>query len=64
MLRLSRALLENETGASAVEYGLLSALVALTSMIALESAGGSLEGVIAAVTNAVGTILGAVGIAV
>ncbi len=44
-------LMRDENGASAIEYGLLIALVAVVLVAALDSMGGSFSGTIGAATN-------------
>lgn len=43
MLKLIRKLLRREDGATAIEYGLIAALVSVAAVTALTAMGGSLE---------------------
>ena len=43
MGRLLRAWLVDESGATAIEYGLMAALVAVAAIVAMTLAGGSLQ---------------------
>ncbi len=42
-MQLFRDLLKNEAGATAIEYGLLAALIAVAAMAGMEAVGGKLE---------------------
>ncbi len=44
MLKILKRFVRNEEGATAIEYGLIAALVAVAAIGALESMGGSLSG--------------------
>jgi len=43
MLRFIRSLIQNETGATAIEYGLIAALIAVVIVTAVTSVGGKLK---------------------
>ena len=43
MLRLLRDFVADESGATAIEYGLIAALVSVAGIVALEAMGGSLS---------------------
>lgn len=42
---------KDETGATAIEYSLIAALVSVASILALEALGGSLSGIFGVVSN-------------
>lgn len=54
MLANIRMFLKDESGATAIEYGLIAALVSVAAITALTSLGGSLDGIF----SRVATILG------
>jgi pilus assembly protein Flp/PilA len=51
MLRIIRKLIKNEAGATAIEYGLIAALVSVAAVIALENMGGSLNDIFTTVST-------------
>ncbi len=50
-MSLVKALIENEDGATAVEYGLIAALVSVAILSVLQSLGDNLAGTFEAVSN-------------
>ena len=50
-----RKFLRDESGATAIEYGLIAALVAVACIVALEALGTSLSGLFTNVSDKVGT---------
>ncbi|MGP1393943.1 MAG: Flp family type IVb pilin [Inquilinaceae bacterium] len=57
MLANIRAFLKDESGATAIEYGLIAALVSVAAIIALQALGGSLDTIFTYVST---TLAGAV----
>jgi len=53
MLKLLRRLRKNESGATAIEYGLIAALVAVAAIGAMTALGNSLDGIF---TNVAGEL--------
>ena len=51
MLKFVRKYIRNETGATAIEYGLIAALVSVASIGALSLMGGSLDDMFTAVSG-------------
>ncbi|MFO1190297.1 MAG: Flp family type IVb pilin [Alphaproteobacteria bacterium] len=51
MLRTIRKLFKNEQGATAIEYGLIAALVSVAAVVALENMGGSLNSIFTTVSG-------------
>jgi pilus assembly protein Flp/PilA len=51
MLRIIRKLIKNEAGATAIEYGLIAALVSVAAVVALENMGGSLNSIFTTVSG-------------
>ena len=43
-MKIFRKLLNNEQGATAIEYGLIAALIAVAAITAMQSVGGSVKG--------------------
>ena len=43
-MKIFRKLLNNEQGATAIEYGLIAALIAVAAITAMQSVGGSVRG--------------------
>lgn len=43
MFKLFRRLLTDETGATAIEYGLIAALISVAAIVAMQTLGGSLS---------------------
>ncbi len=54
MTKFMKKLSRNESGATAIEYGLIAALIAVVIIGALTALGGGLEGAFQAVAEAVG----------
>ncbi len=50
-----RKFMNDESGATAIEYGLIAALVAIGCIVALEALGTSLTGMFSAVSTKIGT---------
>ncbi|GAK34354.1 hypothetical protein JCM17846_16210 [Iodidimonas nitroreducens] len=55
MFKLLRALRKNEKGATAIEYGLIAALVAVAAIGAMTALGGSLTDIFSRASNELGT---------
>ena len=51
MMTIAKKFLKDENGATAIEYGLIAALVAVAIVTALTQLGGSLNGLFAKVNN-------------
>lgn len=51
MIKLSRNILRNEAGATAIEYGLIAALVSIAAIGALTAMGSSLDTMFSSVAN-------------
>jgi len=51
MLRLLRDFVADESGATAIEYGLIAALVSVAGIVALEAMGGSLSAMFTTVSS-------------
>jgi pilus assembly protein Flp/PilA len=49
-----RRLRSDETGATAIEYGLIAALIAVAAITALQATGNSLSGTLTTASNAMG----------
>lgn len=58
MLSIIKNLINDESGATAIEYGLIAALVSVAAVVALENMGTSLENMFVSVS---GKLDGAVG---
>lgn len=52
MTKILRSLVKDETGATAIEYGLIAALVSVAAIAALSSLGGSLKDIFGVVDDA------------
>jgi pilus assembly protein Flp/PilA len=52
-------LMKNESGATAIEYGLIAALVSVAAVVALQSLGSSLEAMFTTVSNELNTAVSA-----
>jgi pilus assembly protein Flp/PilA len=48
--------LKNESGATAIEYGLIAALVSVASIVALQVLGGSLNSIFGVISSKLGDI--------
>jgi pilus assembly protein Flp/PilA len=46
-----QSFIKDETGATAIEYGLIAALVSVASILALQALGGSLSGIFGVVSS-------------
>ena len=55
MFKLVRSFAKDESGATAIEYGLIAALVSVAAIGALTALGGSLNTLFQTVSSAVGT---------
>jgi len=55
MLRRIRKLIKNEAGATAIEYGLIAALVSVAAVGALQAMGGSLNTMFSTVSTSLNT---------
>jgi pilus assembly protein Flp/PilA len=51
MFETIKTFLSDESGATAIEYGLIAALVSVAAIAALQSLGGSLESIFGVVSN-------------
>ena len=51
MLKTMRSLIADESGATAIEYGLIAALVSVAGIVALEAMGKSLSDMFSAVSS-------------
>ena len=51
MLRTFKNLMQDESGATAIEYGLIAALVSVAAISALTALGTSLDGIFTTVSN-------------
>lgn len=54
-MKLVRKLFKNEEGATAIEYGLIAALIAVAAIVAMGSLGNTLENVFNAVDGSMAT---------
>jgi len=59
MILKLRKLLTNESGATAIEYGLIAALVSVAAVVALQSLGSSLDAMFTTVSNELNTAVSA-----
>ena len=55
MIGLIKELLADESGATAIEYGLIAALVSVAAMAALQALGGSLNTIFGGVSDTLDT---------
>jgi pilus assembly protein Flp/PilA len=55
MLKQLRVLAQDESGATAIEYGLIAALIAVAAITAMQSLGNNLQGTFNAVSNNMST---------
>ena len=51
MTKLVKSFLSNESGATAIEYGLIAALIAVAAILAMQSVGTNLKGTFENVAN-------------
>jgi pilus assembly protein Flp/PilA len=51
MINTMKSFLNDESGATAIEYGLIAALVSVAAITALQSLGGSLDSIFTLVSN-------------
>lgn len=58
MINVIRNLIKDESGATAIEYGLIAALVSVAAIGALTAMGGSLNTMFTAVSTALNTAVG------
>jgi len=56
MGRLFLAFLRSETGATAIEYGLIAALIAVGALAGISTAGNSIQGVFTYAANKAGNV--------
>ena len=61
MISKLRKLLTNKSGATAIEYGLIAALVSVAAVVALQSLGSSLDAMFTTVSNELDTAVSAAG---
>ena len=57
MLNALRSFLDNDNGATAIEYGLIAALVSVAAIAALQGMGGSLTAMFQTVDSAMSTAI-------
>ena len=50
-MSIMRKLMKNEKGATAIEYGLIAALIAVAAIGAMETLGGSISGTFSSVSS-------------
>lgn len=58
MLSIIKNLINDESGATAIEYGLIAALVSVAAVVALENMGTSLENMFISVSGKLDTAVG------
>ncbi|MPY69771.1 MAG: Flp family type IVb pilin [Alphaproteobacteria bacterium] len=58
MLSFFKTLMNDESGATAIEYGLIAALVSVAAVVALENMGTSLENMFTTVSGKLDTAVG------
>jgi pilus assembly protein Flp/PilA len=58
MLSFLKTLMTDESGATAIEYGLIAALVSVAAVVALENMGTSLENMFTTVSGKLDTAVG------
>ena len=58
MLSFFKTLMTDESGATAIEYGLIAALVSVAAVVALENMGTSLENMFTTVSGKLDTAVG------
>ncbi|MEX2454953.1 MAG: Flp family type IVb pilin [Rhodospirillaceae bacterium] len=58
MLSIFKDLIRDESGATAIEYGLIAALVSVAAVVALENMGSSLENMFTTVSGKLDTAVG------
>ena len=51
MTKFAKSFLSNESGATAIEYGLIAALIAVAAILAMQSVGTNLSGTFTNVAN-------------
>jgi len=61
MILKLRKLLKNKSGATAIEYGLIAALVSVAAVVALQSLGSSLDAMFTTVSAELDTAVSAAG---
>ena len=59
MIAKLRKLLTNKSGATAIEYGLIAALVSVAAVVALQNLGSSMNAMFGAVATELDTAVGA-----
>jgi pilus assembly protein Flp/PilA len=55
MVKVFRKILIDQSGATAIEYGLIAALVSVAAIVALTAMGSSLDSIFGSVSNILGT---------
>ncbi len=58
MLKFVQGLLRDQSGATAIEYGLIAALVSVAAIVALGNLGGSLNAMFTTVSTALNNAVG------
>ena len=58
MLSIIKDMIRDESGATAIEYGLIAALVSVAAVVALENMGTSLENMFTTVSGKLDTAVG------
>lgn len=58
MLKMVKSFVDDESGATAVEYGLIASLVSGTAIGALSALGGSFDSLFTAVSGQLNTVVG------
>lgn len=58
MLSIFKSLIKDESGATAIEYGLIAALVSVAAIVALENMGTSLDNMFTTVSGKLDTAVG------
>jgi len=58
MFAFFKTLMQDESGATAIEYGLIAALVSVAAVVALENMGTSLENMFTTVSGKLDTAVG------
>jgi pilus assembly protein Flp/PilA len=61
MIRMIRKFAADDTGATAIEYGLIAALVSVAAIVSLQSMGTSLGGLFGKVSSALSSVVGSGG---
>lgn len=56
MARLLLAFIKNQTGATAIEYGLIAALIAVAAIVGMTATGTSIQGIFGYTANKAGNV--------